>query len=185
MFSWIPLVRSTFHIQQQYCCQTIMLVTVSVSRLNSDGWLYKHRLTWMWVGSWQICHRLNYPLRWMSSNKHFVVIISRSCVSLYHTIKVFHPIPGKLSMWPTHHISMMTVRGESSYLEVLTSAVTLHCQSINFQGHTELPTSPLSPSSLPTFSVYHTLTQRCWLVEKCGTVSAGRWSIRTPPTSLE
>lgn len=52
-------------------------------------------------------------------------------------------------MWPTHHIGMMTTRGESSCLRLLHNTLTLHCQSIKFQGHAELPSFLLSPSSFP------------------------------------
>lgn len=89
-------------------------------------------------------------------------------------------------MWPAHHISMMTIRGESSCLQSLKNTPPPHCQSIKFQGHAELPKFSAKPILFPdTFSVYHTLPQRCWLVEKCGTVSAGRWSVHAPPTSSE
>lgn len=62
-----------------------------------------------------------------------------------------------------------------------------HCtvSQESFKDTLNSPSFLLSPSSSPTFSVYHTLPQRCWLVEKCGTVNAGRWSVHAPPTSSE
>lgn len=60
-------------------------------------------------------------------------------------------------MCPTHHISMMTIRGESSCLQTLNNTLTLHCQSIHFQGHTELTTFLLSLSSFPIPSLFTTV----------------------------
>lgn len=80
------------------------------------------------------------------------------------------------------------MRGESCCLQSLSNTSTLHCQSIKLQGHDELPSFLPSSSSSPpphppsTSSVYYTLAQRCWRVEKHGTVSAGRWSEHAPPT---
>lgn len=80
------------------------------------------------------------------------------------------------------------MRGESCCLQSLSNTSTLHCQLIKLQGHDELPSFLPSSSSSPpphppsTSSVYYTLAQRCWRVEKHGTVSAGRWSEHAPPT---
>ncbi|KAK5871339.1 hypothetical protein PBY51_004224 [Eleginops maclovinus] len=51
---------------------------------------------------------------------------------------------------------MKTIGGESSCLQVVNNTLTLHCQSIKFQGHAELPSFLLS-STFPTFSVYQDL----------------------------
>lgn len=59
-------------------------------------------------------------------------------------------------MWPTHHISMTTIRGESSCLQSPSSSLTLHCQSVKFQGHAELPSFSAKPY-LPLPSLFTTL----------------------------
>lgn len=76
------------------------------------------------------------------------------------------------------------MRGESSCFRLPHDALTLHCQSIKFQGHAELPRVSAKPIVFAYLLCLPRSTLKV-LTERCGTVSAGRWSVRAPPTSGE
>lgn len=76
------------------------------------------------------------------------------------------------------------MRGESSCFRLPHDALTLHCQSIKFQGHAELPRVSAKPIVFAYLLCLPRSTLKM-LTERCGTVSAGRWSVRAPPTSGE